>query len=179
MVDTMARPQGLAAASIPVPLVSMSNISEDGINSVMQSCCDRLLAHRVEIKLTSSKRLVDVVNRMHIARPEPRDGKARSVSIPAAVLAQRQQQVSLSDDSMGSGHSFTASSADAEDDGDYLVIAGARVKRQRMPDGRIRALERDLEMLSGGPGVFDVDLKKRFMSVFSNVVSSKSHLSLL
>ena len=39
--------------------------------------CDRLLAHRVEVKMKSRK-VNDVLNRLHLAVPSKRDNKVRS-----------------------------------------------------------------------------------------------------
>lgn len=69
-------------------IMPMSNISEEGINAVKSAACDLLLEHRVERKLRS-KRINDVVNRIHVAQPVKRDNKARKSAIPESVLAAR------------------------------------------------------------------------------------------
>ena len=56
--------------------------------NVRNEACERLLAHRVEQKIKSSK-INDVLNRLHVAEPQKRDNKTREPFIPAKVLAQR------------------------------------------------------------------------------------------
>ena len=55
-------------------LCTMSNVSEEGVNNVKQSACDMLLEYRVARKLRS-KRIDDVINRIHVAKPVKRDDK--------------------------------------------------------------------------------------------------------
>ncbi|XP_066921257.1 GTP-binding protein 4-like [Clytia hemisphaerica] len=68
-----------------VPIIPMSNLSEEGVMKVKSEACDRLLAQRVEVKLKNAKKMDEVVNRLHIAMPKPRDDKERPPFIPEAV----------------------------------------------------------------------------------------------
>ncbi|XP_065666797.1 GTP-binding protein 4 isoform X2 [Hydra vulgaris] len=70
-----------------IPVIPMSTISEEGVMNVKVEACDRLLAQRVEIKL-KAKNVNDVVNRLHVAVPKPRDNKERRPFIPEAVKEQ-------------------------------------------------------------------------------------------
>ena len=63
----------------------MSTLSEEGVMKVKSEACDRLLAQRVEVKLKNAKKMVEVVNRLHIAMPKPRDTKERPAFIPEAA----------------------------------------------------------------------------------------------
>ncbi|CAD6218752.1 unnamed protein product [Miscanthus lutarioriparius] len=49
---------------------------------------ERLLELRVDVKM-KSKKMMDCLNRFHVAVPKPRDNKERSVCIPLAVLEAR------------------------------------------------------------------------------------------
>lgn len=69
-------------------LCTMSNVSEEGVNAVKQTACDMLLEYRVARKLRS-KRIDDVINRIHVAQPVKRDNKERKVSIPTSVIAMK------------------------------------------------------------------------------------------
>lgn len=69
-------------------LMFMSTLKEDGIHAVRNAACDRLLAVREQIKV-SSKRAAGAVNRLQVAVPKPRDNVARPPCIPASVLAER------------------------------------------------------------------------------------------
>ena len=53
--------------------------------SLSSQACDRLLAHRVDMKLKSRK-VNDVLNRLHVAQPQKRDERVRAPYIPEGVL---------------------------------------------------------------------------------------------
>lgn len=69
-------------------LLTMSTLTEDGIITVKNAACERLLNQRVELKM-KSKKMIDCKNRFHVAIPKPRDGKERPPCIPQAVLEAR------------------------------------------------------------------------------------------
>jgi len=64
-----------------ISLVPMSNISEEGISQVKQIACDKLLQQRTEVILNSQKN-DDILKRVHVAMPVPRDDKERPVHDP-------------------------------------------------------------------------------------------------
>ena len=66
----------------------MSTLSEIGVMEVKNKCCDLLLAHRVEQKL-ASRRAGEVMNRLHVATPVPRDNKPRPAFVPPTLEASR------------------------------------------------------------------------------------------
>ncbi|KAI4383685.1 hypothetical protein MLD38_009493 [Melastoma candidum] len=72
-------------------LLTMSTLTEDGVISVKNAACERLLNQRVEIKM-KSKKINDCLNRFHVAIPKPRDQKERPPCIPEAVLEARAKQ---------------------------------------------------------------------------------------
>lgn len=57
-------------------------------SQVKQVACDRLLNFRVEMKV-AGKRIGDVLNRIHIAVPKPRDTTTRPPVIPPGVAEAR------------------------------------------------------------------------------------------
>merc|ERR1712020_605578 len=66
-------------------VLEMSNKDDD--DSVMQvkvDACEILLQHRVELKF-KSKKADGILNRIHVAEPQPRDGKVRAAFIPGTV----------------------------------------------------------------------------------------------
>jgi len=73
-------------------LIQMSNMSEEGISTVKQIACDRLLEQRVEQKVKTKKN-VDMASRLHLAVPAPRDDKERKPVIPESVLKAREMQI--------------------------------------------------------------------------------------
>ena len=66
-------------------LLTMSTLTEEGVVSVKNTACERLLDQRVELKM-KSKKMNDCLNRFHVAVPKPRDQKERPPCIPQAVL---------------------------------------------------------------------------------------------
>lgn len=83
-----AMASGAGAATLEETLISMSALTEDGVARVKALACDRLLASRVEVKL-KSRRVDDVVGRIHVAMPRQRDARARPAVIPAGVAEAR------------------------------------------------------------------------------------------
>ncbi|KAI9164321.1 Nucleolar GTP-binding protein 1 [Blastocladiella emersonii ATCC 22665] len=106
-----------------VTLVQQSCWTDDGVMNVRNTACQKLLQLRVETKMRSNK-IDDVLGRLNVTMPQPRDNKARPAFIPAAVATRKPY--------------------DAND-----------------PDRRV--LERDLELEAGGAGVYNVDLRKKYL----------------
>jgi nucleolar GTP-binding protein len=71
-----------------VKVVQASCHTDEGVMDVRNAACDALLAHRVEAKLKGNK-LNQVINRIHVAMPKPRDDIKREAFIPEAVLTRR------------------------------------------------------------------------------------------
>lgn len=67
---------------------TMSNHSEENVMEVKNYACDELLAHRVNSKVKGNK-VADVLNRLCVAMPKARDDVKRELSIPASVIAAR------------------------------------------------------------------------------------------
>lgn len=72
-----------------IPILEMSNLNEEGVMAVRNEACERLLAHRVELKIKTNK-VNDVLNRLHMAEPAKRDNKERPPFIPKAILDKRE-----------------------------------------------------------------------------------------
>jgi len=67
-------------------LISLSNITDEGVSIVKQKACDKLLEHRVEMKLNKSGDKVDsILSRIHVSQPEKRDNKIREIVVPKYV----------------------------------------------------------------------------------------------
>ncbi|XP_041459037.1 nucleolar GTP-binding protein 1-like [Lytechinus variegatus] len=94
-----------------VNVIETSTVTEDGIMQVKTEACDRLLLQRVDMKMKGRK-VNDVLNRLHIAMPTPRDEKARPPCIPAAVVARKnameteRKKRSLRDEELELGDDF-------------------------------------------------------------------------
>jgi len=64
-----------------IPVMEMSTMNEVGVAEVKIEACDRLLAHRIENKI-KTKKVNEVMNRLTVAQPTPRDSVAREPFIP-------------------------------------------------------------------------------------------------
>ncbi|KAI8971222.1 GTP binding protein 4 [Pilobolus umbonatus] len=62
-------------------VVTMSCYNEEGVMNVRNSACDQLLAARVEMKMKGNK-INDVINKIHLAQPQKRDGVIRMPNVP-------------------------------------------------------------------------------------------------
>lgn len=85
LLDQMRRLSG-------VELLEMSNVSEEGVMNVKKVACDKLLQARVDAKL-SGKKVDDVMNRLTVAQPQPRDSRERGPSIPETVAAEKEARM--------------------------------------------------------------------------------------
>jgi len=67
-----------------ISVMEMSTMTEAGVSEVKVEACDRLLAHRIEHKI-KTKKVNDVMHRLTVAMPTPRDDVAREPFIPEAA----------------------------------------------------------------------------------------------
>ena len=116
-------------------ILQLSCITNEGIQDVKNTACDRLIADRVAQKLKSGQasqpanadvptgRLGDLMTRIHVA--QPLGGIVRERYIPDALKS-------------GQGRKYDRADPDR------------------------RRLERDVEEENGGPGVYNVDLKTSY-----------------
>ena len=116
-----------------VTMLPMSTVTEEGIIGIKTKACDMLLTQRVEVKLRS-KKMPEVINRLHVAVPTPRDGVERPPFIPPGAMLKK----------------TTAPSSMELDDEDEHTRAAPKKK-----------LERDIEIEMGDDYV--LDLKKHYM----------------
>ena len=72
-----------------VPVIQMSTVNEEGVMQVKIEACERLLGFRVDHKL-KTKKVENILNRLHVAMPEKRDEKERPTFIPECVLQKRE-----------------------------------------------------------------------------------------
>lgn len=73
-----------------IPLLEMSTVTDYGIMEVKSEACEKLLSYRVDQKMRT-KKVDGILNRLHVAVPEPRDNKQRPPCIPESVLLKKQQ----------------------------------------------------------------------------------------
>lgn len=83
--------QLMASLAACAEIVASSSVTEEGVMDVRTKACEKLLAQRVEAKIRTG-RANDIVSRLNLALPAPRDQNTRPAFIPEAVQARRQQQ---------------------------------------------------------------------------------------
>jgi len=118
-----------------IKIMEMSTMTEEGVIDVRNEACDRLLAHRVDIKLKSHK-VNDVLNRLHVAVPQKRDNIIRAPFIPNGVL-KRLEHMNVS-----SG----TTPIPTIDDENFMENEDTDTKITTRQQSRKKKLERDLEV---------------------------------
>ncbi len=129
-------------------LMTMSNKSEHGVSEVKSQACEKLLASRVDARV-SGKKIEGVMNRLQVFHPTPRDNVERGAYIPETV------QDAIAEGTIGSvdhkpkrsrsGYAQTVD--DVDNDADM---------------GTQRKLARDLMWENGGPGVWAPDYREQY-----------------
>ncbi|KAI3837521.1 hypothetical protein MKX03_032245 [Papaver bracteatum] len=66
-------------------ILTMITFTEDGVISVKNAVCEKILNQRVELKM-NSKKITDYLNRFHVGIPNPRYQKERPHYIPQSFL---------------------------------------------------------------------------------------------
>jgi nucleolar GTP-binding protein len=123
--------------------MTMSNMTEKGVSEVKATACDRLLATRVESRI-SGKKVDNVMNRLQVYHPEARDNLERDICIPDSVKAQAGKKATKS----RIGYAPTKDdNVDSDDD---------------MDDDTVKKTARDLMWENGGPGVWAPDYREQY-----------------
>ena len=126
-----------------VVLLPMSTVTEEGITAVKTQACDMLLAQRVEIKM-KGKKLPDVLNRLHVAMPTPRDGAERTPFIPPGAKLKKSRPAD-------------SGVMEVETPRGVLVTEEESAPTVALPK---KKLERDIELEMGDD--YFLDLKKHY-----------------
>lgn len=118
-----------------LPVISMSTVKETGIMEVRNAACDVLLSQRVEHKL-KSKKMPDVLNRLHLAIPTTRDERERPAHIPPGAKINKKR------------HVMEVDGEEEEEEKEVCLLS-------------TRKLERDIELEMGDD--YQLDLKKQYL----------------
>ena len=131
-----------------VLVLPMSTVTEEGVTGVKTQACDLLLAQRVDVKMRG-KKLPDVLNRLHVATPTPRDGAERAPFIPPGAR-------------LGKPHPHDGGKRDSKIE--IGATAGAMEKgedsRETTALPKKKKLERDIELEMGDD--YFLDLRKHY-----------------
>lgn len=125
--DLEEEQQELLKSLTTVPGVEVMHAScheEENVMQVRNQACEKLLTARIEQKLKGTARINNVLNKIHVARPQARDDLDRSAHIPDAVK---------------------------------------ELKKYDAEDPSRRKLARDIEAENGGAGVFNINLKDKYL----------------
>jgi len=79
-------------------MIEMSNTSELNIAKVKNTACDKLLASRVDARVASNKISTDLMNRLQVFTPVPRDNVDRVISVPDSVKQRQEAENSMTVD---------------------------------------------------------------------------------
>lgn len=119
--------QELIKSLTTVPGIEIMDAScheEDNVMQVRNQACEKLLTARIEQKLKGTARINNVLNKIHVAKPQSRDDVDRSPFIPEGVAA---------------------------------------LEKYDVEDPNRRRLARDIEAENGGAGVFNINLKDKYL----------------
>jgi len=76
-------------------VIPMSNVSENNVSTLKTTACDKLLEARVEAKVSAGRMKDDVLSRINIVTPKPRDAMKRDTFIPESVIRARGGEVPM------------------------------------------------------------------------------------
>ena len=126
-------------------LMTMSNISEQGVSEVKIAACDKLLSSRVDARI-AGKKIDGIMNRLQVFQPTPRDDVKRVPFIPESVKRAREEGTRKSHRSRV-GYAVTIN-----DENDDVEMAPASSRKST----------RDLMWENGGPGVWAPDYRGQY-----------------
>jgi len=83
-------PEGKALIEgMEAQIVTMSNMTDEGVSFVKETACDKLLDARVQMKV-SGKKANDILAKLHVATPVPKaNAQERAPTIPQSVIESR------------------------------------------------------------------------------------------
>jgi nucleolar GTP-binding protein len=132
-------------------IMTMSNISEHGVSEVKAAACDKLLESRVDARIRSNKGLDNILNRLQVVYPKPRDNVERKPFIPDSVKAAIEVQRSKPERSRVGYAPTIHDVSDEDDNGDVsMEISKTTTKKTA----------RDRMWENGGPGVWAPDYRE-------------------
>jgi nucleolar GTP-binding protein len=139
-------------------MLKMSNVSEEGVSQVKNEACEKLLAARVDSRVSGNK-VESVMNRLQVVYPTARDGVTRDAFIPESVKREREVGAKNVKKSR-KGYAPTVDDSDDEADDtppesdDEMVGDDGAGTRQKTA--------RELMWENGGPGVWAPDYREQY-----------------
>jgi nucleolar GTP-binding protein len=141
-------------------MLHMSNVSEEGVSQVKNHACDKLLAARVDSRVSGNK-VDSVMNRLQVVYPTARDGVTREAYIPESVRKEREAEAGKDKKKSRVGYAPTVN--DSGDEGDETPPES----EDEMMDGNgngepKKKTARELMWENGGPGVWAPDYREQY-----------------
>jgi len=131
--------------------MTMSNASEEGVSEVKAAACDKLLAARVDSRV-SSKKVESVLNRLQVVYPTARDGVERKPFVPDSVKQASENGLLGSTDHKPKRSTIGYALTKDDQDNDNAIMENAQAKKTA----------RDLMWENGGPGVWAPDYREQY-----------------
>lgn len=132
-------------------IMTMSNISEHGVSEVKAAACDKLLESRVDARIRSNKGLDNILNRLQVVYPKPRDNVERKPFIPDSVKAAIEVQQNKPERSRV-GYAPTINDVSDEDENGDVSMETSKITTKKTA--------RDRMWENGGPGVWAPDYRE-------------------
>jgi len=152
--DKKTKVQALADDS-NCSLMTMSNASEEGVSEVKAAACDKLLAARVDARV-SGKKIDSVLNRLQVIYPTARDGVEREAFVPESVKIAAEKGLIGSADHKPKrstvGYAPTKETQDSNNINTSMEDVDVVTKKTA----------RDLMWENGGPGVWAPDYREQY-----------------
>lgn len=126
-----------------ISVMEMSTANEEGLSEVKIEACDKLLAHRIENKI-KTKKVNEVMNRLTVAQPTPRDNVAREPFIPELARKQLEAKRRLINKKEAKDRGRFDDEGEDEDEEDGAM----EVEKKK--------LERDIEVEMGDDYILDL-----------------------
>eukprot|EP00559_Dactyliosolen_fragilissimus_P005324 CAMPEP_0184863056 /NCGR_PEP_ID=MMETSP0580-20130426/8771_1 /TAXON_ID=1118495 /ORGANISM="Dactyliosolen fragilissimus" /LENGTH=700 /DNA_ID=CAMNT_0027361117 /DNA_START=105 /DNA_END=2207 /DNA_ORIENTATION=- len=145
MVEAMVNEAGESCT-----FLTMSNTSEEGVSKVKNVACDKLLAARVESRV-SGKKVEGVMNRLQVFHPTARDHHTREAFIPDTVKQKIDNGIYKKDENDKSRTGYAPTKDDAVNDDDQI-----------MEDNEMKKTAREMMWENGGPGVWAPDYREQY-----------------
>ncbi|KAK1740693.1 nucleolar GTP-binding protein 1 [Skeletonema marinoi] len=139
-------------------MLKMSNVSEEGVSQVKNEACEKLLAARVDSRVSGNK-VDSVMNRLQVVYPTARDGVTRDAFIPESVKKEKELGAKKPKKSR-KGYAPTVDDSDDEADdtppeSDDEMIGDDGVSTRKKT-------ARELMWENGGPGVWAPDYREQY-----------------
>lgn len=142
-------------------MMMMSNISEEGVSQVKNHACDKLLAARVDSRVSGNK-VDSVMNRLQVVYPTARDGVTREAFIPESVQKERDANTVKKTTKSRVGYAPTKDDSDNEGDDTPVESEDEMMDNGDASTANKKKTARELMWENGGPGVWAPDYREQY-----------------